>query len=56
VCHAVGDPFDELVAIATEVHADRVVLGRPNTARLRLSRSLAGRLSRLHRWAVDTIE
>jgi len=56
VRHTVGDPFDDLVAIATEAHADTVVVGKPNGGRWRLTGSMAGRLRRLGRWTVVTVD
>lgn len=55
VCHAVGDPFDELIAVTTEAHADSVILGGRSAMRRPFSRSVAGRLRRLNRWSVVSV-
>jgi nucleotide-binding universal stress UspA family protein len=50
-----GDPFTELSRLATELHADLVVVGASTHAGHRLIGSLAVRLVRAGRWPVTVV-
>jgi nucleotide-binding universal stress UspA family protein len=50
-----GDPYGELCRVATETHADAVVVGASTHAGHRLMGSLAVRLVRAGRWPVTVV-
>ena len=50
-----GDPYNELTRIATEEHADVVVIGASESAGHRLVGSLAVRLVKSGRWPVTVV-
>jgi nucleotide-binding universal stress UspA family protein len=50
-----GDPFDELMAVATELRVDAIVVGSSRRAGHRFVGSLAGRLVKNARWPVTVV-
>lgn len=50
-----GNPFTELVALATDLHADAVIVGASTQAGHRLVGSLAVHLVRAARWPVTVV-
>ncbi|GAA2644899.1 universal stress protein [Paractinoplanes durhamensis] len=50
-----GEPYAELLAVAREIQADAVIVGRSAQALHRIAGSLSGKLTRCGRWPVTVV-